>query len=184
MLSSAPTLQSRPMPSLRARATLLLALTIPFTAMLVAYSLNHGRLLMLTRYDDLVYLVDGLRRLQAVWNTIVSQQSPTPSAMTLLSGYIHIPPRSGFSTLLAFASFAVFGVHDWSPYAGNGITVLALLAVMDLLLGGLTLWQRAACLLVVLAAPMAGLFVVEFRPDFPAALMNVLFIVLLLKKPV
>ena len=42
-----------------------LALTVPFTAVMVNYSLNHGRLLLLSRYDDITYLEDGLNRLQA-----------------------------------------------------------------------------------------------------------------------
>jgi hypothetical protein len=184
MLSSHSIPQTNSRSGLGGSVLLWLALAAPFTAIMVCYSLNHGRLLLLTRYDDLVYLVDGLKRLQMAWNTIVSYQSPRPPIVTLVRDYAATPPRSGFSSLLAFASFAIFGVHDWAPYAGNGITVIALLAVMDWLLAGLAIWQRTICLLAVLAAPMAGLFVVEFRPDFPAALLNVLFIMMVLRQPV
>jgi hypothetical protein len=168
----------------RNRIILCLTLAVPFTAVMVHYSLNHGPLLLMTRFDDISYFVDGLSRLQAMWKTIVHAGALQPSAIGVVRGYAAQPPKSGFSTFLAFFSFAILGVHDWAPYAGNGVTLLALLAVTDWLLDGLTLWQRAICLLIVLTVPISGLFIVEFRPDLPAALLTVLFIVMALRQPV
>ena len=111
--------------------------------------------------DDANYFCDGLERLRIFYQS---------GAMGVLRSLAHDPPHAPFSTLLAMASFTVFGLHAWSPYAGNGIIVLALLTLVDRLLGNVRPWQRGMVYALVLATRLPMTAVVEFRPDIAAGI--------------
>ena len=82
--------------------------------------------------DDVVYLVDGIERLRALYAGGPSQ---------LLIGLLTSSPHSLFSSLLAMICFALFGIHD-CPLSGNAVIVFGSFAVTDRLMAGANLYQR------------------------------------------
>ena len=150
------------------------ALTILFTSMVVHYSLTRGKLIVPAHYDDVTYLRDGLDKLDGFYRGGLSG---------LLSRTLIRPPHSPFSTFLAFVGDAIFGVHDWSPYAANGIIIFGLLAFVDYLTRGLRPWHKAVAFGFVLTVPIAAQCVYEFRSDMAVGLLTTAIIVLLIEKP-
>ncbi|MDP9174050.1 MAG: hypothetical protein M3O30_09325 [Planctomycetota bacterium] len=139
-------------------------LAVLMTASCVQYSFQHGRLIFRgPMADDANYFVDGLARLDTFYRT---------GAWGLIASLTQDPPHAPFSSLLAMASFAVFGRHAWAPYAGNGIIILALLGMVDRLLGSVRPWQRGMAYALVLATRLPSTAVVEFRPDVAAGLVT------------
>ena len=123
-----------------------------FVALSIFGSFAHGRLASEPNYDDVGYLYRGARALQAVREGY---------AIEALTGYMHSP----FSVLLAAASFAVWGAHDWAPYAGNVVIVICYLLALCYFLQRLPIGVRLGLLCVFLSLPFATMAVVEFRPD-------------------
>ncbi|HEY2944983.1 MAG TPA: hypothetical protein VGN09_21295, partial [Vicinamibacteria bacterium] len=113
------------------RVLLWIVLSAGFTLIIVQWSLRHGRLILPPTYDDVGYLADGLSRLEVLY------RDRLPG---LLAEHFRHPPHSPFSSYLALAGFALFGAHDWAPYASNVIIVLALLAFVDYLLRERAWW--------------------------------------------
>jgi hypothetical protein len=142
-----------------------------FTAIVIQYSFRRGRLLIYPAYDDVVYMLDGLRRLDTVY-----QSGP----LAFFSNWMHDPPHAPLSTLLAFLSFLTLGVHDWAPYAANGVFVLTMVAFTDRLMKGTSTLCRMAAIIFVLSTPVAAEAVHEFRPDIASALFTAIAIIALL----
>src|SRR5665213_1785946 len=100
---------------------LALAATL-FTVVNIRHSLDGGRLSRTPTYDDISYFIDALHRLPVVYGQ---------SVLGWIHDYVHTPPHSPFSTYVALASYMLFGIKDWAPYALNGFVVLAPLGCMD-----------------------------------------------------
>lgn len=150
-----------------------LALSIGFTLLVLHYSLSRGKLIVPAHYDDVTYLRDGLEKLDGFYRGGVNG---------LVARVSEKPPHSLFATLAAFAGFAIFGVHDWAPYAVNGIVVFLLLAFGDWLMRGMRAWQKAVAFVFVLSVPISAQAVYEFRPDIFVGLVTTIALVLLLEQ--
>jgi hypothetical protein len=156
-------------------ATRVLLLAIPaaaFTLLVVQYSLRRGKLLVPPTFDDISYLKDGLSRLDAFHKG---------GFQALLEQFPKQPAHSPLSALLAISGFALFGVHDWAPYAANGVIILTLLVFADYLTRGMSLGAKVAAMLFTLTAPIASQCIYEFRPDMGAGLLTTIALVLLLE---
>ena len=90
---------------------------------------------------------DGLFRLDALY------KGGVPG---LFGQYLKQPPHSPLATVLALAGFALFGVHDWAPYAANAVIILTLLGFADYLTRGMPLGQKVAALLFTLTVPIVA----------------------------
>jgi hypothetical protein len=143
-----------------------------FTLAIVHYSMRHGRLIFHPTYDDVFYFADGLERLNLLYRT---------GLQGVLGAQVAEPPHSAFSTYLAAASFALFGQHDWAPYAGNVVVVFAVLMFADRLLGASSSLVRWSVLVLVLSVPALSVAVAEFRPDLPCGFLTAAGAVLLLE---
>ncbi|MCC7351031.1 MAG: hypothetical protein IT446_10710 [Phycisphaerales bacterium] len=164
----------QPPPHRGVRVGICIVLATVFTLMQIHYSMRHGRLLYAPGYDDVGYFNDGLIRLKQFYDQ---------SVQGLVRDYVHSPPHTPFSTFLAMGAFAVFGRHEWAPYAANGLIILGLLLFVDFLLRGTTLLQRILVYLSVLTLPYCAAAVSEFRPDIACGLLTAAGIVLLLRQP-
>jgi len=156
------------------RVALIVVLAAAYTALVIHYSMRRGRLIVFPTYDDVSYMTDGLKRLQAFY---------TGGAKAVYDLYRHVPPHAPYSTIVAFFSFAIFGVHDWAPYAGNVLLVLGYFGFADYLLRGLPLWQKLAVFALLASFPLLTWSVQEFRPDHAAALLLVMGLIMILKQP-
>ncbi len=156
----------------RQRFVVWLVISVICTAWLVQYSCVHGRIAMEMDLDDVVYFNDGLDRLDRLYDQ---------GWIGFVQDYYRAPPHSPFSSLLAVVSFGVFGIHEWAPYAGNGVLIFLVIAFSDYLLRDARAWQRWFCFILVCSFPLVEGAVSEFRPDFAAGLLTAMGIVLILK---
>ncbi|MFZ1814794.1 MAG: hypothetical protein WBO55_02495 [Rhizobiaceae bacterium] len=125
-------------------------------AAVLAYLLRNGRLSIVPIYDDVVYLIDGMERLAALdagglWGLLAS----------FTTSVAHAPLLS----LLGAFGLLVSGGAVWGAYLMNAVWVFAALALSWLLMQQLSPWSRFGIALAMLAAPMFGYAVAEFRPD-------------------
>jgi hypothetical protein len=139
------------------------ALAAMFTAAMIDYSRNYGRMLVGPLYDDVVYLNEGL---------LYAQLAQTQGLPALLQYAIQRPPHSPFATGTALLSFILFGPVEWAPYAFMGLGVLAVVLAADRLLVGLPCHARVAGALFVLSFPIVGTLPYHFRPDAAAGLVT------------
>jgi hypothetical protein len=170
MSSGAPAQTSRPatqeyrsffsLPSI-CWTLVLLVVSGLFTANVIQWSFRHGRLAMDPVADDVTYLIDGFQRINIL---------NTAGFRAFCNSFVQSPPHSPWSTLLASIAFAFFGVHDWAPYALNGLLVFLLLLVAWELVDLRNSFSRVALILTVLLLQPAFQAVLEFRPDFAVAL--------------
>jgi hypothetical protein len=144
-----------------------------FTALIVHYSLTRGKLFLPATYDDVTYLRDGLSKLDGFY------RAGFPGLLNRL--LVH-PPHSPFSTMVAFAGYAIFGVRDWAPYAANGIIIFGLLGFTDYLTRGMRALQKLAAFIFVLSVPIAAQSIYEFRADMAVGLMTAVVVVLLVEQ--
>lgn len=133
-----------------------------FTAVVVQYSLQYGRLIYTIQpWEDCRYVGDGLLRLNEFYDR---------GAGAALLSYCSNPPASPFSTYLASLAYAIFGIREWAPYAANGILILLLLLYLDRRLGSVCATRKAVVFGFALLTPMAFLTVHEYRPDMACGL--------------
>lgn len=149
-------------------------LSAAFTLLVLQYSLNRGKLIVPAHYDDVSYLRDGLPKLDGFYRAGLSG---------LVARVCQHPPHSPFATFAAFTGFAIFGTHDWAPYAVNGIIIFLLLAFCDWMTRGIRAWQKLLIFLFALSVPISAQAVYEFRPDIFVGLVTTIAIVLLLEQP-
>jgi hypothetical protein len=150
------------------------ALAATFTAAIIGYSRNYGRMLLGPLYDDVVYLDEGLRHAQLV---------QTGELWVLVQDLAQRPPHSPFATLVSTAAFLLFGAVDWAPYALMGLVVLGVLLAADRLLVDLPRYARVAGALFVLSFPIVGTLPYHFRPDPTAGLVTGFGVVMMLRYP-
>jgi len=165
----------RPAPTwawLRANLPWWIALAALFTAVFVHLSVRFGRLQADLQGDDMMYFLDGLDRLE---------QLRIDGLSGVAVGYLHRPPHSPWSSCLAAACFAIFGLKEWGPFLGNGLLILVLVGFVDFLAIGRGPWSRGLCVFMACTAPFAAQGVMQFRPDFAAGLFTAIGVVLLLR---
>lgn len=152
----------------------LLALGTGFTLTVIQASIRRGKLSLPLIYDDIFYIAKA-----AAWFETFTRDG----VLALVKQLVAAPPHSPHSEALGFMSFAVFGLHQWAPYAGNALVVFLLLFVANRLLAGVARWQRALCLLFLLTVPLAAMAVHEFKPDAAAAVWTAAGTLAALRKP-
>jgi hypothetical protein len=143
-----------------------------FTAAIIHYSYDYGRMLVGPTYDDVVYLNEGLLYLQI---------AHTEGMWALIEHAVQHPPHSPFATGIAFASFLIFGATQWAPYAGMGLGVLAVMLVADRLLVGLPGHARIAAAVFAVTFPIVGTLPEQFRPDATAGLVTAFGVLMMLR---
>src|ERR1700733_15307454 len=143
-----------------------------YAANVIQWSIWFGRLAMDPVFDDVGYLIDGLQRLNILDRFGFHEFCQT---------FINSPPHSPWSTSLAILSFALMGVHDWAPYALNGLLVFLFLCVAWDLVGQGDALTGAAIISIFLLLQLPFQAVFEFRPDFAVALFTAAFSLLILK---
>lgn len=151
------------------------ALALGFTWLLLQWSFEKGRLALPPDYDDSVYMEDALARLDAI-------EADGLGALPRM--YVEARPHAPGATALAMIGFAIFGRHDWAPYAMNAVLVFLLLLGVDHLMRGAWPVARLLAAAFVLSLPMTGMLVTEFRPDIACALLAAFGSALLLRGPV
>lgn len=156
------------------RIALIVLLAAAYTALIVHYSMRHGRLIVFPTYDDVTYISDGLGRLQTFYKA---------GPATVLQGYRHDPPHAPYSTVVSFFAFAIFGAHDWAPYAANVLLILGYFGFADYLLKGVPLWQKLVAFLLLASFPLLSWSVQEFRPDHVSALLLAMGLIMILRRP-
>ena len=143
------------------RVGLVVALSAAFTLAMLQFSLAHGRLGYDITYDDVGYFTDGARRLDTLYEQ---------GARAAWREFRKTPPHSPLSTGLAMSGFMLFGINDWAPYAMNGLLALATLLSVNWILRDADRWLWTLGMLFVLSCPFLWNSVLEFRPDYAAAL--------------
>ncbi len=146
--------------SIRSRLPINLALTAVFTLLQIQQSIAFGRLSAIQQYDDVVYHINGLARLE-----ILRQGG----MLALLDSFWNQIMWAPWGVLAATLGFTFFGPDPWSIYVINGLLVLAMLSIIDWLTPGATLRVKVMCWIVALCLPMMGHAITDFRPDFAAA---------------
>lgn len=146
--------------SINRKAIMAIIATI-YTLISIQWSFKYGRLAQDITWDDVVYFIDGLKRLNE-W------QSNGFVAFAL--GIIGNFPHSLYSSLAAMISFAVFGVEDWAPYAINGIIIAALVAVICHITRGVETGVQILFVIYVLSFRFSLIAVHDFRPDVACAM--------------
>jgi hypothetical protein len=119
-------------------------------------SQRSGRLASDLAPDDVAYAIDAAKRLV---------QLTGQGLFAFVRELAASPPHSPFSTLLAMGSFALGGLTDTAPYAGN-VALLVLIALF--VTWELRLARRIVLVLalaIVLSSPLAFRTVHDFRPD-------------------
>jgi hypothetical protein len=153
----------------------LVFLTTVFTLAVVQYSEQYGRLMFaVPTYEDSRYVTDGMRRLQEFYDR---------GFVAAVRSYFADPPASLFSSGLAAAGYALFGLRDWAPYAMNGLLVLCLLLYLDRRLYGIAIWQAGLIFFFVLLTPLPFLLVHEYRPDLACGMFTAIGILTLVEAP-
>jgi len=155
-------------------------LALLLTTLIIHYSLRHGRLSIHPSFDDIGYMASAMTRLEVFYG---DPQHPYRPLIDFIADYYHNPPHSPYSELLGVAAFAIFGPHDWAPYAANALLAFFFFFFADRLLSGVRLWQRLFCLLVLACVPFTGMAVHEFRPDPAVSLVTAFGIMLALTRP-
>lgn len=122
----------------------------------MGYLMREGRLAIVPIYDDVAYLVDGMKRL----------------AVLDRSGFWGVfwdfganPAHAPFSSLTSTFGFLLSGGAIWGPYFLNGMWVVVVAGLALLVLKQLDGWSRIGIVVAMLASPMFGVVVTDFRPD-------------------
>jgi len=122
----------------------------------MGYLVRNGRLSIVPIYDDVTYLIDGLQRLE-----ILERSGISGFLGSFRSLYAHSP----FNSLTATFGFLLTGGAVWGAYLLNAcwVFVLAALAVMALRTSDTR--TQVGLVIAMLATPIFGSVVAEFRPD-------------------
>jgi hypothetical protein len=135
---------------------LILAVSVAFTAIQVRHSLVAGRLADPPTWDDVAYLDDAAIRLHELH---------TWAFADFLTRLVNDPPHSLYSAAMATVGFCLLGVHDWVPYAMNGVWLVVLLGSISSLVRRAAGWQWILLFVFVLTVPLAAILITEYRPD-------------------
>lgn len=153
----------------------LILLSVIYACFSVNFSFEYGRLSTVIGYDDIVYFNDGLTRLRVFYERGI---------FDFLLDLGKNPPHSPFSTLLAAAAFAIFGVRDWAPYMANASVVFVMLLLVRHIVRSMSCYAQVAVLFFALAPYFVMATVTEFRPDLPAGLFGAVAVFLAVTRPI
>jgi hypothetical protein len=143
-----------------------MAIAAAFTTFHITQSLQHGKLALPLKYDDIAYLAEGIEWLNALRHGGLAGFWNAPVA--------HAP----ISVYTAFLGFIGFGPHLWAPYAMNGVFVFGVLLGLDYLARSLPTYQRLLLPLTALTYPLLANLVMAFRPDIFCSIVTAYLLVL------
>lgn len=122
----------------------------------MSYLVRGGRLSIVPIYDDVVYLIDGLSRLAVLDRMGI--------AGCLVDFFYH-PAHAPLMALTSVLGLLLSAGAAWGPYLLNSAWVLLILVLGLVALRRSSPWVRVAILVAMLAVPMFGSVLAEFRPD-------------------
>jgi hypothetical protein len=139
-------------------------LAVLFAAFQIQSSLYSGALSLPVTYDDVGYFNDALVRLEALHHN---------GGLAFIKGFWSNPPHAPLQTLLALIAFGLLGPHPWAADAMNAIPLTIILRLFL----GFTIRALSTAVAIILTAallafPLLGLLIVEFRPDALCALLT------------
>jgi len=134
----------------------LAALCIFQIAAVMGYLNRQGRLSIVPIYDDVVYFIDGMKRL-----SVLDQAGLQGFA----AEYLTNPPHAPFMAASATFGYLLTGGATWGPYLLNSGWVLAIAYLLYVTLRDVPAWSRFGLVVAALSAPMFGFVIAEFRPD-------------------
>jgi hypothetical protein len=139
-----------------AAAALLCVLVALHCAAVLGFSARHGRLAMVPIYDDVAYLIDGIKRLNAF---------DRQGFAGLASSFLQDAPHAPYSSLLATVGFGITPKNVLGAYALSAIWVVVFLALLQRLLRSLPKLTQMGIMIASLAVPMLATVIGSFRPD-------------------
>jgi 4-amino-4-deoxy-L-arabinose transferase-like glycosyltransferase len=135
-----------------------------FTAFQVQSSFHSGALSLPVTYDDVGYFNDALARLNVLYRD---------GGGAFLHGFWSSPPHAPLQTLLALVGFGLFGPQRWAADAMNALPLVLLLRLfLGFACRSLPLTTASILAGALLAFPIFGLLVLEFRPDALCAILT------------
>lgn len=135
---------------------LCMALCLSFTALVVSWSMAHGKLAIPPDYDDSHSMVEGALR----WLTLRNH-----GLAAAWNEYLTRPPHSFLHYYFAAASFAVFGIHAGVVYWTSTLFLLAAMLGFASLLGTASLIRTVPLLVAFLCVPVAFNLIFDFRSE-------------------
>jgi hypothetical protein len=155
-----------------------ICIAVALWALLTLFSIScsyaRGKLSIPLTWDDVDYFLDAYPRLQAFYDKGIG---------AVVRGYITATPHAPLSTGLAFFGFLLFGVRDLGPYILNSCIVLVLIVYALKFFNPVNSFLRWLAPVYVCMVPLAGMGIIEFRPDFAASLFVALGIVTNISQP-
>lgn len=137
-------------------------------------SLAGGAFALPPTFDDVSYLTDAAVRLH---------QLQLGGFSAFFSHYFVAPAHSPLSTLIAMLGYSFFGVVPWAAAAANGVALLLVLRAFFGLASRLSLPVATALAVGFLFHPLAGILIIEFRPDTLVAILTAIGTAWLIIKP-
>jgi hypothetical protein len=122
----------------------------------MGYLQRSGRLAVVPIYDDVVYLIDGLKRLEVLERS---------GLVGFVGSFFSLPAHSPFNTLSATFGFLLSGGAVWGAYLINAGWVFVMVGLALLVLRKAGNGGQLGIVLAILATPIFGSVVAEFRPD-------------------
>ncbi|MEJ8847082.1 hypothetical protein [Variovorax rhizosphaerae] len=123
----------------------------------MSYVLRVGRLSSVPIYDDVYYLNDGQTRLELLDRVGIFR--------CLADFFIFNPPHAPFTALTGLFGLMLSAGADWGPYVLSSGWLLFVVLLGWLALRELEPWKRSGVLVSLLAVPLFGTVLSEFRPD-------------------
>ncbi len=111
---------------------------------------------MVPIYDDVAYLIDGLKRLRAF---------EIQGFVGLAKSFVRDAPHAPYSSLLATLGLEITPKNRFGAYALSTIWVVIFLALLQRLFCELPRLKQMGLMIATLAVPMLAVVVGSFRPD-------------------
>lgn len=132
------------------------ALCLFFVLATLGYLAREGRLAMVPVYDDVTYLVDAMNRLGVL---------DKEGFLGLLRDLHLHPAHAPLMAVVGAVGFLLSAGANWGPYALNSMWVFVTVALALVVLRATDVRSQAGIVIAILAAPLFGIAIVEFRPD-------------------
>jgi hypothetical protein len=140
----------------------------------IVQSLHQGQLSVPITFDDIIYFLDGLKRLQSIYDFGVRQ---------FLVDYFHNPPHSPLATIEPLVAFALLGSHEWAPAVVNIFYVASVLILVRIAMKGHSLVVYLGVAVPLLSWPLMGHLIVVSHPDIVCGLLIAFGIVQITSRP-
>ena len=147
-------------------------LTGIFCALQINQSLMMGSLALPPTYDAVSYYVNAATLLRIFHVSGFSE---------VLSAFFRSPPHSPLSTGLALVGFSIFGIKNWVGSVANACVAFFFVRAFLETAKRLPIGQGTMLAIALLGFPLAGLSIIDFRPDIICGLLiasGTLFILL------